>query len=336
MTWQEQLRKLDEDFSSGRISAEDYRVRRDQVLSSAVAPTQHGQAPASAEATQIVRPAGGQDSPDATQVVNPQQQANGGWGAQHAQQEEQLWGGDQFPPIAPPADDDWVTQGPEDGNGGKSKSKTPLIVGAVAALVLLIGLGIGALFLFGGEEEAAPPPDGGTSAPAQPPVEQTTEPPASEENDPLPLGELPGKVEDHPEIKSYSDVQKEGYLNEKELTAYNKAGAGDAKYQVQHLSKDSSAPVLLFAANSGEEAAGAVKSLQKIQIDNGAKKASKPPKRVLVTEYKGEKNMGQIRGHYVAGNVIVRIEVTNKKGLATARKDFDKMLQAQLDALPAT
>ncbi|RZQ62142.1 flagellar basal body-associated protein FliL [Amycolatopsis suaedae] len=38
MSWQEELRKLDEELASGRLSADDYRVRRDQVLSSAVAP----------------------------------------------------------------------------------------------------------------------------------------------------------------------------------------------------------------------------------------------------------------------------------------------------------
>src|SRR5690606_859358 len=36
VSWQEELRKLDEELASGRLSADDYRVRRDQVLSSAV------------------------------------------------------------------------------------------------------------------------------------------------------------------------------------------------------------------------------------------------------------------------------------------------------------
>lgn len=36
MSWQEELRKLDEELAAGRLSADDYRVRRDQVLSSAV------------------------------------------------------------------------------------------------------------------------------------------------------------------------------------------------------------------------------------------------------------------------------------------------------------
>lgn len=77
MTWQEELRRLDEDFSSGNITADEYRVRRDQVLSSAVAPqadagqpesAQQGQR--SAEETQIVPPVSYESAnPDATQVV---------------------------------------------------------------------------------------------------------------------------------------------------------------------------------------------------------------------------------------------------------------------------
>lgn len=39
MTWQEELRRLDEDFSAGKLTADDYRARRDQVLASAVAPS---------------------------------------------------------------------------------------------------------------------------------------------------------------------------------------------------------------------------------------------------------------------------------------------------------
>jgi flagellar basal body-associated protein FliL len=45
VSWQEELRKLDEELAAGRISADDYRVRRDQVLSSAVSPGPEAPAP---------------------------------------------------------------------------------------------------------------------------------------------------------------------------------------------------------------------------------------------------------------------------------------------------
>ncbi|MFD2418087.1 hypothetical protein [Amycolatopsis pigmentata] len=67
MSWQEELRKLDEELASGRLSADDYRVRRDQVLSSAV-----GQPDNTAAPQQPVPPAENNGAAgDSTQVIQP-------------------------------------------------------------------------------------------------------------------------------------------------------------------------------------------------------------------------------------------------------------------------
>lgn len=91
MSWQEELRQLDEELAAGRISADDYRVRRDQVLSSAVSqgeptpqapngpqspgPAQHSAAQHSAAqhsaGGQTPDQAGTDQSADSTQVVAP-------------------------------------------------------------------------------------------------------------------------------------------------------------------------------------------------------------------------------------------------------------------------
>jgi hypothetical protein len=89
VTWQEELRRLDEELASGQLNADDYRARRDQVLSSAVTPgpsqppqPQTGQASGNqASDTQIIQPVSPpqgvpqqtpqqQPSPEATQVVS--------------------------------------------------------------------------------------------------------------------------------------------------------------------------------------------------------------------------------------------------------------------------
>ncbi len=69
MSWQEELRKLDEELASGRLSADDYRVRRDQVLSSAV---NHGDNPADAPHEQPQQPQQAQPA----QPAQPQQQGS--------------------------------------------------------------------------------------------------------------------------------------------------------------------------------------------------------------------------------------------------------------------
>ncbi|WP_033292049.1 hypothetical protein [Amycolatopsis jejuensis] len=77
MSWQEELRRLDEELASGRLSADDYRIRRDQVLSSAVGqqdqPAQPQQA-SSADSTQIIAPVSPPGGVPQQQPETPQQQ----------------------------------------------------------------------------------------------------------------------------------------------------------------------------------------------------------------------------------------------------------------------
>ncbi|SFP88703.1 hypothetical protein SAMN05421810_103746 [Amycolatopsis arida] len=74
MAWQEELRKLDEDLASGNLSADEYRARRDQILSSAVASGGQQDQPQSsgqAESTQIISPVN-QQSQQPQQPQQPQ------------------------------------------------------------------------------------------------------------------------------------------------------------------------------------------------------------------------------------------------------------------------
>jgi hypothetical protein len=90
MSWQDELRRLDEELATGRISADDYRSRRDAVMASAVSPTAQ---PAPSESTTVMPqiPTGQQATaqpgdPDKTQIVSGRsadsdrtQAVGGGW-----------------------------------------------------------------------------------------------------------------------------------------------------------------------------------------------------------------------------------------------------------------
>lgn len=82
MSWQEELRKLDEELAAGQISADDYRVRRDQVLSSAVSvgPGSQSPPPSKPEETQFIQagppPVAPPPGSDKTQVVGNQGDAD--------------------------------------------------------------------------------------------------------------------------------------------------------------------------------------------------------------------------------------------------------------------
>jgi hypothetical protein len=91
MSWQDELRRLDEELATGQISADDYRLRRDAVMASAVSPAANP-APTPGESTTVMpqiptgqQPLGHTGDPDKTQIVSGRSadvdrtQAVGGW-----------------------------------------------------------------------------------------------------------------------------------------------------------------------------------------------------------------------------------------------------------------
>lgn len=88
MSWQEELRRLDEELAAGQLSAEQYRTRRDQLLSSAAATgtPAPNPPPDASSVTQAIRPVAdpnqpaGAPSSDETQVVPSSPGRPGGQG----------------------------------------------------------------------------------------------------------------------------------------------------------------------------------------------------------------------------------------------------------------
>ena len=156
LAWQEELRKLDEELASGRITAENYRIRRDAVLASAATSPQ-APPPNAAESTAMIPPVTGNAPPPAnadrtqvvstgdaadktqivsgnalpnserTQAVRPgwnQQQPQGGWGQQipGVPQQQGMRGMPPSPPRGvpqqnPPQQQQPQQQGWESGGG---------------------------------------------------------------------------------------------------------------------------------------------------------------------------------------------------------------------------
>ncbi|MET9226975.1 hypothetical protein [Lentzea sp. NPDC003310] len=187
MNWQDELRKLDDELASGRISADDYRVRRDQVLSSSNASGQQASGqnrwqaqPPSAgpqtgsQATQYIAPVGGGEqpkpNPDATQVVTPRppdadrtqavpaagmgQPNYGPPSPAHGFQQPgpppppwQMGGGDQAPPWLTQSNDNWSRSGPEVFD--ETGGGKGKKVFAIIGVILVIALIGGAVWWFG-------------------------------------------------------------------------------------------------------------------------------------------------------------------------------------------
>lgn len=217
------------------------------------------------------------------------------------------------------------------GSSTRDKVLSGKAIGFAVALLLIVGIAIGA-WLLRGEDPA--PSAGSGAQPRKPPVAELTTGPHSD--DALPLAQLNGAGESHPDIQLFNDVENLGYLYDDEVSAYVAAGAADARFQGQRLSDNCTARILLTSASSVAAATTAAKALAAVHIGAGARTVPDALKSGHITALEdSDSGSGQIVAHYAAGNVIVRIDVQNPGSLADARKCFDGVLAAQLAVLPA-
>ncbi|HEU5473189.1 MAG TPA: hypothetical protein VFV67_21300 [Actinophytocola sp.] len=387
MSWQEELRKLDEELAAGQISADDYRVRRDQVLSSAVSADpagKPGQPNPASEATQITprpqptqaQPPADKDDADKTQIVPgdsdrtqavdswhtarpadvdrttavpgvpPQAYAGGmpprpappqgylpppGYPQQQGWQGEELappWAGADFPPLAASGSPDWVRQGPEVfDTGDRSNTGRNLLIGLV--VVLLIGLGVGAYFLFikdSGQPTAGP----GTTTTTTQPTTTSTRP-----KDDLEVAELPGTREETAPVETFADAAKANFLTTEEVAAYEEAGATKSRLTVARLPDQNHAYVFTSRAANPGAATTARDSLAQLQLNYGLQAMTGSPQGVLAAEVpKAADHPATIRAHYVHGSTTVRIQVYGDD-IEQVREAFDQVLTEQLKALAA-
>ena len=238
------------------------------------------------------------------------------------------WGGSDLPPISQSGNSDWISQGPEVFENKPSGSGKNRIIAVVVAVLLLGGIAFGAYWIWGrGTSETADP------GPQPNPPGETSNAPAP---DPLPVAVLTGTAEPHHEVKTFEDVPALNYLNSKEIESYQAINPGETKAAVQILASQGRATLLLTIAGAPTAAATEVKTLGEIQVGNGAKPLTDSPAGVTATEIDAKDgNLAQIRGHYMSGDVLVRVDVMNAT-LAAAKADFQYVVNAQMEVLPPT
>lgn len=374
MSWQEELRKLDEELASGRLSADDYRVRRDQVLSSAVG--QPGQQPENADSTQVIapisppqgfpQPAQQQDNnSDRTQA--PQQQP------QQPQQPPQQQPGDGRTEYVPPPQQPQVPYSPPGGfpqagpaspaggfpqtpppwNAPEADQSPPWGGGEQGWIQqgpesfddkpkkgngAKIGAIVAAVVVLAGIAFGAYMLWGRGDSSAGRPTETSESPavPASQTPpDPMAVAQLPGTVQNFDRIKTFTQIPSLSYLTSTELQAYQTAGAGATKFVARQLPDGSRVLMLLTTVNDPQTAQQTAGDLLSIQVRNGATRDTGVPSGVFASSIAARNNNpAQVRAHYAHQNVVVRVEVNNPDQQA-AQADFTSILAAQLKALPA-
>jgi hypothetical protein len=371
VTWQDELQKLDNELASGRISADDYRRRRDEVLSGsagggpAAGQPQQGapfappfkwqaQPPATppanptSDATQVVnvqnKPAA-TPNPDATQVVTGNQQHRPA-DADRTQYVAPVapppgqggWGQPQQHQAAPPP---WVSGDFEQINQPAGWSHGPEVFdessgggkGKVIAIVLTLVLlaGLG----FGAYwlwGRGGGDNNANTNTSTNPTSTKPSPPP-----DPLQIGQIAGNPKQQVEITSFEQVEalKPPYLTPNEIEAYKTAGPGRAKLFVASPAEGASTTLMIVSATEDAAANNCAIELRTVQVTNGMEEVtSDVPNKVHVTQVPPKDGApARIRGHYSSKKYVVRIDVTAKT-LDEAMTIFKAAAENQLKAMP--
>ncbi|MBA3574017.1 MAG: hypothetical protein H0W37_03360 [Pseudonocardiales bacterium] len=367
MSWQDELRNLDEELAAGRLSAEDYRRRSDElnaqdpsgqpgsvdaVQSPPFPPafrwetalpseTTQGMQPVGddeAERTQVVHdaspptqspPAQTPDDFERTQVVSagqrpPQHRLDRGgfsprslFEPRNAQDSAPPWASSDLPPIQEPGSG-WMMQGPE-AFEPERESGTWKIVGAVVAVVVLLGLAIGSYALWGRDDTPT----------AQP------EPPAAEQRapaDPLMPADI-GGAEESKDVETFADLDAVGFLTQSELGVLENAAAGDTRLLISSFD-EGKATVLVTRVGSPEQAVVARDELTSLLLSFGFGPRSAPPGVNAVELPDDAETTPKVRAVYLSGDILVRLEMVGQDPAGVAAK-FDDVLSQQLEVLPA-
>ncbi len=389
MSWQEELRKLDEELAAGQISADDYRVRRDQVLSSAVssgpgqpAQPQHPQQ----EATQFIKPLpqpqqppaarqpppGEDNEADKTQIVPgdadrtqsvgpwqatrpgeadrtqvvpgvPRQTFAGGMPPRPAPGQGQYgyqpspwrsddlgspWGGSDFPPLAPPANPDWIRQGPELFEGGRSKTGRRLLIVLAVVLVLAVAGGVLYLTVFRKtSNDAGSSPNQTSASRSQPPT--STKPP------PVVYGPLrvpDGRSDGGKTYANPGEIEAAGALPSPDLILLKQANVTESRSVIV---ADGTTTMSLWSFTASDPQA----LQQKFTTDQqrfGFKETDGGVQGVQAyasTQQNANKPVYALRAHYVSGGKVIRVEAFDPDE-TKARDHFEAILRAQLEQSP--
>lgn len=347
MTWQDELQKLDNELASGRISADDYRRRRDEVLSGSAGggPAQNPQSgpfappfkweaqpPATSDRTQVVNVQGPQPQPpfppqqnpsaDATQVVPGGQR--GGGDAERTQfvapvpPQQGGWGQPPQQAAPPPwlgGDFDQINQppswshGPEvfDESGGGGKGKIFAIIGVVLVLALIGG---GVWWFTTGSKSGTE--NTATSTTPTPPSSTTS----TSSGPKLPLNGMSGKVDaaNTGPITVERAAKEKTQFSPDEGALLTTCGAEDGVSQVL-FADEWFTQVHVFTCTDGAAAATAAEALMELQKGYGFAAATGPKQLPAMVSEKATDVPDapfDSRIFYVSDKSLVRVEVRGR------------------------
>ncbi|HEU0089473.1 MAG TPA: SHOCT domain-containing protein [Pseudonocardiaceae bacterium] len=253
------------------------------------------------------------------------------------------WVSADLPPIQEP-NANWMVQGPEFFAPENKEPRTMRMVAVAAAVVILLGIGIAAFFLFRpggsnlGRSDTAAPATTAPAATTAPPTAATTGQPSPEPSPPpsppagSPIADLPGRQEDTSLVHDFTQVPQLGTLTDAEQQALARAGASRTAFA---LSRDADNKLDILVVQVQNPTA-ARDELADLQLSYAL--AELPGLPAGVRGAGGDQAAGEYpvlrRAHYAAGDYVVRVEVSGTNTTDVERL-FQQILTAQRQKLPA-
>lgn len=338
MSWQDELRRLDDELSAGRLSAEDYRRRRDDLTAQDPAgpgdeepppapfpPAFRWETVAPSDETQVIPAI--EDDAERTQVVSDGPPSyRPGW-----DESAPPWASADLPPVWEPAPG-WAAA--PQFTAPERHSGTGLIVGVVAAVVILALVGFGVYWFVAGEDTpqaggapAAEPPAASEAAAPAPPPSEAPAPPESTLPDPAPIG---GDGEPRTLLTS-TDLGAAGVLTPDEFLALEQAGIADSKLLITTFADGPRATILITRVADAPVVRDGLAALQE---GDDLEPAPGPPGLSNFLLREDPAGMTVVRGFYTSGDVLVRIEVIGPELVPSARR-YDTIVEQQIATLAA-
>lgn len=141
-----------------------------------------------------------------------------------------------------------------------------------------------------------------------------------------------GTTESYAHVRLFEEVERLGYLSDNEIDMYRRGGASTARIMIAPELDEGKLIVLVVRQRDPSAARATADELTRGQVDAGMQRFSGYSIPVVVHD--SAPGVGDIvRAHYVAGDVIVRLQL-NAAPERDAAAAFGTVLRRQLEALP--
>lgn len=339
MTWQEDLRRIDSDLAAGKLSKEQYAVKREELLAEAAAvdvpaetlTTTPPPVPAKAllTTTRMTTAPSPADERSTDSMPHPKVSLRPKDTPPPAVKPSEI-----VPPVAPPqpmrpvrppmpqaslASDQQLRNAVPASDRLVGRRWVALFVGM--SVLLAAALIAGMWWLTTGEPSPPEP-----SAGPQPTADAKQ----------LPIAELEGRSIRVEHVRTPGELEDLDYLTAPERQAYRGAHPSAVGLGYHTLRNGTGVVILVVRCGPPGSDTRLADQLRELHLEAGAKRLADAPRGIRLTGFQDKRNgHGYIRAHYTSNRHVVRIGIDSPRGVKAARADLFAALNAQLDIHPA-